>query len=415
MTKIDVEKLVGADRVHGRLYHDPDVFEQELERIWYGNWVYVAHESEVPRPGDFCRKRVGLQEVVLNRDMDGRVHLFYNRCPHRGNQLCLESDGNSSRFTCAYHGWTFASNGDVAGIPLQDGYGENFDQVRARTAMSQVANVATYRGFIFCSVNAPAQPFEEYIAPVRAAIDQLCDLSPEGEVVLSAGWLRHRTRCNWKVITENEVDGYHVRFVHRSLFTATSTRQSETKPDATVVLGNGHNALSFSETYRHSGHEFQWFGGIDRKRLPGYVAAMNERYGEEVATQRFVDGPPHVMVFPNLFIAQMNILVIQPLSPSESTQDTTPVLLKGAPEINQRMLRRSEAAMGPAGMFIADDGEVGERNQIGLSSAMYPEWLELSRGLERERVEGDRVVSDETDEGTQRAIWARYTALMANS
>lgn len=414
MSDIETDALVENGRVHGRLYHDERIFRKELERIWYGSWVYVGHDSEVPNPGDWCRKRVGLQELVLKRDLRGGVHLFFNRCPHRGNLLCLNPEGSDALFTCAYHGWTFASSGEVAGIPLRDGYGDGVDAVRARTGMAEVKHMGAYRGFVFCSIDEPRQSFDEHLAPVRHAFDRLCDLSPEGEVVLSAGWLRHRTGCNWKVVTENEVDGYHVRFVHRSLYAATDTRQADGKPDATVVLGNGHTELDFAGTYRSTGKPFQWFGAIDPGRLPGYVAAMERRDGVEAAGRRFLEGPPHTMVFPNLFLAQMNILVIQPLGPNESTQDTTPVMLKGAPEINRRMLRRSEAAMGPAGMFIADDGEIGERNQAGLSSSLHPEWLELSRGLERERVVGDRVVSDGTDESTQRAIWSHYASLMAD-
>ena len=67
------DDLIRPDRIHGSLYSDQAVFEDELERIWYRTWVYVGHESEVPEPGDYCRKSIGLQPVVLTRNTDGQV------------------------------------------------------------------------------------------------------------------------------------------------------------------------------------------------------------------------------------------------------------------------------------------------------------------------------------------------------
>jgi fatty-acyl-CoA synthase len=58
-TQIQYDKLVQDDRVNGRVYYDPDVFEDELEKIWYRDWIYVAHESEIPEPGDYVTRRVG--------------------------------------------------------------------------------------------------------------------------------------------------------------------------------------------------------------------------------------------------------------------------------------------------------------------------------------------------------------------
>ena len=80
--------LIQGSRVHGSLYRDPAIFELELERIWYRTWVYVGHESEVPKPNDFVAKSIGLQPILMTRDSKGKVHLLLNRCTHRGNQVC---------------------------------------------------------------------------------------------------------------------------------------------------------------------------------------------------------------------------------------------------------------------------------------------------------------------------------------
>src|SRR5262249_14564029 len=148
-------------------------------------------------------------------------------------------------------------------------------------------------------------------------------------------------------------------------------------------LGGGHTELDFRPEYRSAGEPFMWFGRASAAKFPEYVAAMRARYGADRAAELLLDGPPHVMIFPDLFLAEMNILVIEPVAPDCTMLWQTTALLKGAPEVNRRALRQTEGAMGPAGLLITDDSEMMERNQAGLA-AHSPEWLELRRGSARQ-------------------------------
>src|SRR5690606_20686413 len=133
---------------------------------------------------------------------------------------------------------------------------------------------------------------------------------------------------------------------------------------------------------------------------------------DQEATLRLTDGPPHAAIFPNLFIAEMNIMVVQPISPGVTVHHTTPVLLKEGHELNARSLRRCEGALGPAGFLISDDAEVSQLNQIGLNNRQ-PDWLLLGRGLHDEIVEEDGVrIGGLMDETSQRAFWKRYGQIM---
>src|SRR5207244_1577626 len=107
----------------GSLYTDPEIYELELERIWYRTWVYVGHVSEVPQANDYVLKSIGPQQVIMTRDRDGEIHLLLNRCAHRANQVCDAPRGNSSAFRCPYHGWTFSNTGKLLGYPFNSGYG----------------------------------------------------------------------------------------------------------------------------------------------------------------------------------------------------------------------------------------------------------------------------------------------------
>ena len=85
---LDVAKLVEPDRVHRSCYTDPDIFELEMENIHHKAWIYVGHESQLKKPGDFWTTFVGSQPMIMVRDKQGKVHVLYNRCPHRGTRLC---------------------------------------------------------------------------------------------------------------------------------------------------------------------------------------------------------------------------------------------------------------------------------------------------------------------------------------
>ena len=77
------------------IYTDPGIYDRELEKIFLGrHWNYVGLECEVPEPGNYFRSYVGPLPVVVTRDIDGKVHVFENRCAHRGVEFCREYRGS---------------------------------------------------------------------------------------------------------------------------------------------------------------------------------------------------------------------------------------------------------------------------------------------------------------------------------
>lgn len=406
------DRLIRPDQVHGSIYTDPAIFAEELRKIWYSTWVFVGHESEVPQPNDYVRKRLGLQDIVMTRDKDGEVHLLLNRCAHRGNQVCDDAQGNSSSFRCPYHGWTFRNTGELLGYPFNKGYGGK--NKLEGIGMGTVPRVAAYRGFVFGSFATDGPSLEEHLGEAAGEIDRLANLSPEGEVELNAGWLQHKTKANWKLLAENETDGYHPQFVHGSIFGVTGSPigplYSDGSSAVTRNLGGGHSENDLRPEFRKFAEPMRWFGTTP-DRVPKYVAAMQERYAED--TERLlIEGAPHVMIFPNLFIAEIQVFNIQPVAADECIQYATAVQLKGGHEMNPRMISQSIGSVGPAGMLLADDTEMYERNQRGVE-ALRPEWLEVKRGLQRESVdERGLTVGTATDETGMRGFWRHYKSLM---
>ena len=428
--KTDYESLIQDGRVHCSLYTDQSLFETELEKLWYREWIFIGHESEVPQSGDYTLKWLGLQPVIMTRDEDGGVNLLLNHCAHRGATVCQDESGNSHGFRCWYHGWTYNNKGDLIGVTFADNYDASFDM--QEMGLARVPRVGSYRGFVFASMSPTGIDLDTHLGLAKTEIlDRLCDLSPVGEVQISTGWLKHRVESNWKMMMENACDHYHANFTHQStriigrsgtragvagLVAGNGTRENETSGERARMtvryLGHGH-----ADYFRPDGQQHET--PDDGRPLEGvakvYFEALAQRLGEAAAKERILDGAPHAMIFPNLFVANQNLFVAQPLGVGAMVSYQAPVFLKGVPpEVNQRQLRRFEGASGPAGMLEQDDGEIWERNQRGLQTRM-PEWQILRRGIHNERAMADGSViagGDNTDETPQRGFWRHYRSLM---
>ncbi len=79
--------LVEPERVHKACYADEQIFEKELENIFYKSWIYIGHESQVPNPGDYWTTWVGRERMIICRDGENNIHVLYNRCPQRGTLI----------------------------------------------------------------------------------------------------------------------------------------------------------------------------------------------------------------------------------------------------------------------------------------------------------------------------------------
>ena len=118
-TSIPVKSITSAadmvleDRVHKSLYSDPEIFEQELDKVFNHTWVWLAHESEVPDAGSYKTAKIGRQPVIVVRDRKGNIHVLQNRCRHRGATVCEKKHGKTKAFTCPYHGWGYGLDGGL--------------------------------------------------------------------------------------------------------------------------------------------------------------------------------------------------------------------------------------------------------------------------------------------------------------
>jgi len=412
---IDYRALVSGGRVHGSLYRDERVYERELDQIWHKVWVYLCHESELPKPGDFLRRQIGTQPVLVVRGDDNAIRVFFNRCRHRGNLLCNREHGNADSFRCPYHAWTYAKDGALLEPTFEEGYDNNLS--RADFSLTPVPRQDAYRGLIFASVSPTGPSLREHLGQVTEFIDLFMDVSPTGDIDLNSGVQKLRYHGNWKLLPENSLEGdYHGPFIHRFAFEMHSRRTGlnmsslyeNQVPDVIRSLPGGHMV----EDYR--GASMTPPQRVMTPARQAYLDALEARCGKEKARQLSSTTPPLVFVFPNLIYIMTHIRRFQPIRVNETHVYYHPLLLKGvAAEINEARLREHEFGFGPAGFISPDDIEIMERNQIGVQ-ARGNDWQHIARGLHRVReMPGGGTAGYTMDENHLRGMWQHYARLMS--
>lgn len=400
----------GDFRVHSEAYTSPEVFELEMRRIYEGSWVFVAHESQLATPGDFVTTRIGTQPVILTRDAGGRLHVVLNRCRHRGSIVCRLPEGRAQQFVCPYHSWTYGLDGQLLNMAQKDGYPDDLD--RGSLGLHHAAGVASYRGLIFARLAAGGPSLDERLRHVRPYIDLWIARAPAGCITLTRAAHRLTYAGNWKFQMENGVDGYHGNYVHSS-FIRIADRAGERKAaaftavrDTGSAIGLPHGDGLLERPYGGMAGQFDYAAPA----LAGYHAALDAAYGpsrrDAILAQR------NIFIFPNLFLFESHLRVIQPVHPSETIVTMLPTLLEGAPRaMNAARLRSHERFFGPAGFGTPDDVEMFVNCENGVRGRAV-EWVRLDRGLHRQHTAEGITSGHSTDETPQRSAYRQWrTAL----
>lgn len=416
LTPDDIRSLVRPDHVHRRAYADAAVFALEQERIFSRLWIYVAHESQLKKPGDFVRTRLAQHEVLVTRHTDGKIHVLHNRCPHRGARLCMVDQGTSRLFSCPYHAWVFRPDGSLSTVPHRKSYPESFSVDDPQNHMQRIDHVESYRGFVFATLNEAPEPLVNHLGQMTEVIDNLVDRAPGGEVEIADSSFTLEYRGNWKLHLENAADVFHPSFVHsssvmparRAPANASILDQDQTRE---MLLANGFgtnewegvqlNGLPGGHTYMTNFYSKGVLVHEDADPVVArYKAALVARLGPEQTASVLGMNRFNNIVYPNLIInaqhQQMRVTI--PVSVDRTIVRVHCFRLKGAPdEMFHRAVRFLTTLGSPASMIFSDDVEMLERCQQGLAKDAGP-WVDFSRGFDSDRRDKDGSVSGAASE-----------------
>lgn len=409
--------LVEADRIHGSLYTNPQIFAAEMQRIFNRTWVWVAHESEIARPGDFKLTQIGQQPVIVTRDRDQNIHVLLNRCRHRAATVCDLQRGNAARFVCPYHGWTYALDGRLTGVSSAEGYAGILEKKQLGLVP---ARVQAYRGLVFASLRPDIEPLEQFLGAARAWIDHFMSQGAQWPLRV-AGQHKLTFRGNWKIQLENTTDFYHVPIVHRSFVNVLDRERAQALTAFTArsdvfcrSLGNGHSVAVYDPSRIDLTHDD---GAAISSRHESLAEQLARNFPKDVVRRviRSIGGVGfNLNLFPNLGLSVSFLRELRPIAVDRTEVRHIALVMDGGPaEANRARLRIHEHFQGPAGFGSPDDVEVWERIQDGARAGSDP-WVLVNRGLNREtRTEDGHRSSHVTDETGMREGYAMWKRMMS--
>jgi len=364
--------------IPAHLYNDAETHRREAKEVFGRSWVFVAHESEIPRPGDYVVRRVLEDSFIVVRDEGGAVRVLFNMCLHRGMQVCRAEIGNASHFRCPYHGWSYRNDGRLVGLPFhRDAYGGEAGYARQRQTLLPAPAVDTCNGLIFVNLDPNAVPLLDFLGDFAFYLDYYTRQSGSG--VELRGPQRWRIKANWKIGAENFAgDMYHTPYTHASIVEIGLFREprAERRKDGTTYwAGSG------------GGTTYKLPPGDLRSRL-NYVGYPDEMIDRMMTTwsprQQAVIGDDGFMisaatVFPNLSFVHnwprvaesehvlpfISLRQWQPVGPDETEVLSWFCVDREAPQRFKELSYKAYLmCFGSTGMFEQDDVE----NWVSLTS-----------------------------------------------
>lgn len=326
-------------------YTDRDFYEFEKAALFDREWLCVGRENWIEKPGDFFTTSMVGEPIVVARDLKGKIHAMSSVCQHRA-MLVAEGSGNARAFVCPYHHWTYGLDGKLVNAPAM---GKTCDFNRQNLGLPTF-KTELWNGFIFINFDADAAPLAPRLAQIDAAIAGFDLASAEGPRPGPAG----QFPWNWKVMFENNNDGYHANKLHQGpLHDFVPSHLAEFPPadpaDAGFLRFNGtlHPDASFNATQRALLPLFPGLGDVERNRMT------------------FANVPPTLSL---VMMSDMVIyLILRPDGPEHMEQDIGILVAPGASK-DPGFEHKLDMNMAAAHHIIAQDMHVDGLVQVGLRS-----------------------------------------------
>jgi 3-phenylpropionate/trans-cinnamate dioxygenase alpha subunit len=411
-TLVDAE----AGVVDRSIYADEDIYQLELERIFARAWNFMCHESQIKKPGDFFLSFIGEESVIATRDKKGELQVLLNSCRHRGNAVCRAESGNARSFLCTYHGWTYGLDGQLIGVPgYKDFYHEQLD--KSQWGLVKAGKVASYKGFVFATMDPEAPDLEEYLGEVgRMGLDLIAERGKD--LVAVEGVQKSIIGCNWKLAVDNLFDFYHPQISHASATMSGFRRQvnklnaeeRELAAKAGIADGSGvgrpHRVVFGAYGHCVGGPRLTpEIRGIRAQLADKIDSLIDDDFrdwpkAQDALGEVGIDTSGHPNIFPNLWVAsqgsQLSLRLPKGAGKTEIWWFT--FIDKEATEKRQKdRVERGNHVFGAAGLLEQDDGENWDqstRAMRGVVARRYPLNFSMGSGHDEVKVASNTAYTD---------------------
>jgi phenylpropionate dioxygenase-like ring-hydroxylating dioxygenase large terminal subunit len=213
--------IPAARTLPAECYTSEELFQFELENIFFGGWMCVGHITQLKEPGDYFVIKIGDELILTIMDEEKKIRSLSPICQHRGFPILEEGCGNVSRLRCPYHWWAYNLSGDLTAAPeMQKTY--DIEMLRNTIKLPQFS-VEIWQGLIFVNVSNEAAP----LAPTLKKLDDAIAGYEMSEMRGTAAIDYTEQPWNWKSMHENALEPYHTSFIHRGYHDMLPARNAE--------------------------------------------------------------------------------------------------------------------------------------------------------------------------------------------
>ncbi|MEM7091886.1 MAG: aromatic ring-hydroxylating dioxygenase subunit alpha [Actinomycetota bacterium] len=328
--------LAEASSLPAACYTDQDFFDLEQQRVFGTGWVPVAIADQVVK-GRLLVRQIGGTSIVLTRNGDGELRGFLNSCRHRGTELAEADCDIRNTIRCPYHRWGYNLDGTLVATPRFAEAGvEDFDP--GDYGLHPV-RVGRWGVLIFACLDPTTMPLEDWIG----------DLADRTWSYRLDEWRTVETRdleikANWKLISENFQEYYHLAWVHPELAKVSRVEDHYRYQGPGMYCGQTTTPVS----------------GEDRDdwvAMPP-AAGLSE---SDAASGRFI------AVFPNVLLSLLPnhvfVMMLHPVAPGLTIETCTFLLPPSTPDVPEDGFGATRSFW-----FDVNDEDIGivEAGQRGL-------------------------------------------------
>jgi phenylpropionate dioxygenase-like ring-hydroxylating dioxygenase large terminal subunit len=340
----------GAKTLPQRYFVSPEIFAEELQKIFASNWLLVGHQSQLAKPGDYFLAEVADESLIVVKDQRSTIRAFYNVCRHRGARLCEEQNGHATAIQCPYHAWTYALDGRLLGAPHMD---ETPGFNKAEYPLKPV-RLGLWEGFVFVNLADASASLEKWFKPLAGKFSAW-----NPGTLRSAKRIEYEVWANWKLVFQNYAECYHCLGVHPELSKISPYDSAENDLIEGPFLG-GFMRIASDKSLTMSGNA---------------CALPVGNFGDE--DFRFVF---YYSIFPNMLLSlHPDYVMVHRLEPQSPERTLIFCDWFFNPEAFKRGDFDPEDAVGFWDMVNKQDWHVCELSQQGISSRAYEPGLYSSR------------------------------------
>jgi len=334
--------LTSATGLDPRAYTDGGFFAAEQQQVFERAWVCIgtAPEAEI---GSLLVRSLGRRSIIVTRDADGNLQGFLNSCRHRGTELADADCTVGSMIRCPYHRWGYALDGRLAATPLfEEVPRDDFDTADYNLVPVRVAISGC---LLFACLDPETAPLDDWLGDLG---DRL------GGYQLDQWW-QHEQReleiaANWKLVTENFQEYYHLTWVHPELSKVSRTKDHYRYQGPGMYCGQTTTPVSGDER-------------DDWLVLPP-AAGLDD---SDAVSGRFL------AIFPNVLLSilpnHVFVMRLDPVAPGVTRETCTFLLPPSTPEPSSEDFASTRSFWFDVNN---EDIDIVERGQRGLTRGAVP-------------------------------------------